>query len=103
MLAACSSSSEPSGAGSPAGGGEEVTIQGFIFRPNELTVAPGTKVTWENQDEILHTVTAEDGSFDLELPDQGTQVSFTFEVPGTYDYACSRHPSMMGVVIVEGT
>src|SRR4051812_38315513 len=38
----------------------QVIIENFTFSPAELTVAVGTEVTWENRDDIPHTVTSED-------------------------------------------
>jgi len=54
------------GAG-PAGaaGGRNVSIQQHQFNPRELTVNVGDEVTWTNRDgEQVHSVTADDGSFD---------------------------------------
>src|SRR5690606_12787802 len=34
------------------------------YSVNVLRVQPGTTVTWTNQDAMIHTVTAVDGSFD---------------------------------------
>ena len=66
----------------------------------------GTKVTWTNGDEILHTVTsgvpgATDGTFNGQLDGKGTSFSFPFDKPGSYKYFCSRHNSMTGVVDVS--
>jgi plastocyanin len=99
-LAACTGAPAPTGAPDRTEA-TQVRIQGFIFRPNELTVPVGTKVTWSNEDEILHTATASDGTFDLEMPEQGTSSSFVFTEAGTYEYACTRHASMTGVLVVE--
>ncbi len=52
----------PSGA---AGGGRNVSIQHHQFDPRELTVNVGDEVTWTHRDgEQVHSVTADDGSFD---------------------------------------
>lgn len=96
---ACSAAPE----GEPAG--SDVAIQGFLFDPEELTVAAGASVTWVNGDEILHTVTGgapgeETGRFDGQLPAAGDRFSFTFEQVGSYAYFCSRHHHMRGVIVV---
>ena len=51
--------------GVAAGGGRSVSIQHHQFDPRELTVNVGDEVTWTNRDgEQVHSVTADDGSFD---------------------------------------
>ena len=47
------------------GGGRSVSIQHHQFDPRELTVNVGDEVTWTHRDgEQVHSVTADDGSFD---------------------------------------
>jgi plastocyanin len=51
--------------GAAAGGGRSVTILHHQFDPRELTVNVGDEVTWIHKDgEQVHSVTADDGSFD---------------------------------------
>ncbi|MCI0710305.1 MAG: cytochrome P460 family protein [Chloroflexi bacterium] len=84
----------------------EVSIFIYEFMPMEITVPAGTTVTWINNDETSHTVTAVDESFDsgelrsslVEDPD--ASFSVTFDEPGTYEYFCSIHPRMTGVIVV---
>jgi plastocyanin len=80
-----------------------VAIKGFAFGPTTITVKVGTKVTWTNQDSVVHTVTAD--SLSSDAPDsatfeQGKSFSFTFTKAGTYNYHCATHPYMKGTVIV---
>jgi plastocyanin len=82
-----------------------VNIQNFAFDPPNITVAPGTTVTWVNNDSAPHTVTATDpaGAFDSGTLQPGQSYSFTFTQPGTtYAYYCAIHPSMTGTVTVAG-
>ena len=79
----------------------EVKIDNFSFTPQELTVAPGTKVTWVNRDDIPHTVVSTEDKFKSKALDTDDQYSFTFEKTGTYDYFCSIHPKMTAKVIVK--
>ena len=58
-------------------------------------------VTWVNNDDAPHTVTANDGSFNSGNLDPGQSWSFTFTDPGTYTYHCSYHSWMEGTVIVK--
>lgn len=72
------------------------------FSVNVLTVGLGTTVTWTNDDTMMHTVTAVDGSFDSGFLDAGDSFSFTFDQPGEYEYFCAPHPWMRARIIVEG-
>jgi plastocyanin len=79
-----------------------VSIQDFFFDPGQLTVAPGTTVTWVNEGEAPHTTTADDGTWDSGTLQPGEDFSFTFDQPGTYTYHCSIHPDMTASVKVSG-
>src|SRR5215203_1254681 len=79
-----------------------VSIQDFSFNPGQITVAPGTTVTWTNEGPSPHTTTADDGSWDSGTLQQGEDFSFTFDKPGTYTYHCSIHPDMTASVKVSG-
>lgn len=80
-----------------------VTIENFTFSPDTLTVPVGTEVTWENRDDIPHTVTSNDKTtFASALLDTEDTFSFTFSEAGTFDYFCSVHPMMTAKVIVQG-
>jgi plastocyanin len=79
-----------------------VSIQDFSFDPGQITVAPGTTVTWTNEGPSPHTTTADDGSWDSGELQQGEDFSFTFDEPGTYTYHCSIHPDMTASVKVSG-
>jgi plastocyanin len=47
------------------GGGRSMSIEQHQFVPRELTVSVGDEVTWTHRDgEQVHSVTADDGSFD---------------------------------------
>ena len=78
-----------------------VKIGNFTFGPKVLTVAPGTTVTWVNDDDTPHTVAAADRSFRSKALDTDERFSMTFAKPGTYDYFCSLHPHMTGKVVVK--
>ena len=81
---------------------QSVTIDGFAFKPQVITVAPGTTVTWNNADEDPHTVVAIDKSFHSSAMDTDERFSFTFTRPGEFAYFCSLHPHMTGKVVVKG-
>lgn len=84
-------------------GGASVSIQGFAFKPADLTVKVGTEVTWTNNDPMAHTATSLPGApaaFDSGVVAPGGTFSFTFTVVGTYPYYCKIHPFMLGNVTV---
>ncbi|MDA1258039.1 MAG: plastocyanin/azurin family copper-binding protein, partial [Chloroflexi bacterium] len=79
-------------------------IVGFAH-PN-VTVAAGTTITWTNQDNALHTVTAGSpgnvtGAFDSGTFGLSGVYSLTFDTPGEFLYFCTIHPSMQAVVTVQ--
>lgn len=78
-----------------------VHIKNFMFVPATVTVAPGTTVTFVNDDEEPHTVTSNDKSFDSEGLDTNQKFTHTFTKAGTYLYFCEVHPYMHGTVIVK--
>jgi plastocyanin len=79
---------------------DHVAIQSFAFGPGTVTVRPGTTVTWTQQDEDQHTVTADDASFASSPLVTGQTYTHTFTAPGTYRYHCAIHPFMHGTVTV---
>jgi plastocyanin len=86
--------------------GSNVTIKLFQYQPGRIEVIAGTTVTWMNEDEIFHTVTAAEpgtkgGGFDATLDGKGKSFSFTFSQPGTYSYYCERHEHMRGEIEVR--
>jgi plastocyanin len=80
-----------------------VTIQGFAFSPQVITVKEGTTITWTDMDSTAHTVTSVSGptSFNSgDLTPSGGTFQFKFSEAGTYNYHCMIHPSMTATVIV---
>ncbi len=84
-----------------AGPVTEAGIKGMAFTPARIEIAAGTTVEWKNDDPLAHTVTAADGSFDSGPIEPGRTWSHTFSRPGTYDFRCTPHPFMKGVVVVR--
>ena len=77
-----------------------VTIHDDAFDPAQLDIAPGTTVTWVNNDDEVHTVTADDGLFNSGRLDPGDSYSVWFDGSGTVAYHCEPHPHMTGSVVV---
>jgi plastocyanin len=78
-----------------------VTIDNFTFDPPTLVVAAGSTVTWVNRDDVPHTATSNDKSFDSGPLDTDDRFSRKFEAAGTFPYYCAVHPHMTGTVVVR--
>ena len=78
-----------------------VNIKGMKYDPPSVTVKAGDTVTWTNADQRDHTVVASDGSFSSGNIGPGATYSFVFSKAGKFEYSCSLHPRMKGVVIVQ--
>jgi hemoglobin len=79
---------------------DQIIINSYLYLPETVRVKLGTEVTWHNNDQVPHTVTASDGSFSG-LVQQGTTFQTTFSEAGTFEYFCAIHPDINGQVIVE--
>src|ERR671921_1348752 len=86
---------------------QEVTVrmEDNFFDPANITVEPGTTVTWVQSGNNPHTTTSYDGLWDSGMIEGGSggTFSYTFEEPGRYDYFCIPHESlgMVGSVTVS--
>jgi plastocyanin len=78
-----------------------VVIDNFTFGPADLSIAPGTTVTWVNHDDIPHVVVDTGKAFRSRVLDTDERFSFTFSAPGDFTYFCSLHPHMTGRVRVR--
>jgi plastocyanin len=110
-VAACGGGDDDSGGGSTStaasssssSGGVAIKMQNIQFSPKETTVKVGDKVTWTNDDNTDHNVTAESGA-DFKSKDfgNGATFSFTADKAGTIKYVCTIHPGMTGTLNVTG-
>lgn len=94
------------------GAAVEVTALDNSFNHQNIQVAPGTRVTWENQGRQDHDIVrVDDGGggeeWGVDRADfaPGDVYERTFDEPGTYRYYCSLHGTadagMIGAVVVE--
>lgn len=68
-----------------------VSIQHSAFTPADATIMVGGSILWANSDNVVHTVTADNGSFDSgDLQPEAT-FGFTFNVVGPHYYHCKYH------------
>lgn len=95
-------------ASSPAANAEQsgkdevqIVIENFVFKPAEITIAPGTKVTWINKDEAPHTATSTEKKFNSGGLDTDDKFSFVFNDKGDYPYFCALHPQMKAQIKVK--
>ena len=100
-LSLCAALALPSGFVAAAPPAVTIEITKFAFTPKEITVAPGTKITWTNHDETPHTVTSNDKSFASKGLDTDDKFEHTFSSEGDFSYFCTVHPFMTGVVHVH--
>ena len=88
-------------AGAAAPRGPRVQIKEFKFVPAQITVKPGTTVTWTNVDQETHTVTATDSAYTSAGLDARETFTHRFTAAGTYTYYCKLHPHMTATVVVK--
>lgn len=82
--------------------GATVAIVDFAFDPVLTGVAVGQTVTWTNYGAEHHTVTADDSTFTSGDVAPGESFSETFAATGSITYRCRIHPSMTGMISVNG-
>lgn len=68
------------------------------FEPPDLIIETGTTVIWRNNGKNVHTVSADDKSFDSGEIQPGATWQHTFESAGAFAYHCTPHPWMQAQV-----
>ncbi len=79
----------------------DVSIMGFAFGPNKVTVDAGKPVTWVNGDESPHQIAITSTKARSPILIKGQSHAMTFASAGTYEYMCGLHPNMKGTVEVR--
>lgn len=69
------------------------------YEQTDVTVKVGEAVRWEFRGVNEHDVVAKDASFVSELMSSGSY-THVFDQAGDFEYFCSVHPEMLGVVRV---
>jgi len=91
----------PSEEESGDGGSGDATLEVTEFEFSDVTAPAGGTLEVVNSSGGPHTVTADDGAFDEELPD-GETISVTMpSEAGEYPYHCEIHPSMTATITVQ--
>ncbi|MBA2590024.1 MAG: cupredoxin domain-containing protein [Alphaproteobacteria bacterium] len=70
------------------------------FRPANVTINPGERVTFTNDDSYIHQIYV-DGLFDSDEKAPGENLNETFPRPGTFQVRCHIHPTMRMAVHVR--
>ena len=78
-----------------------VQIRNHAFTPAQLTVAPGTRVTWANCDEDIHSSTSDNGVWDSGMLSPRASYSRVMDTAGSFAYHCEPHPFMVAGVRVQ--
>jgi len=76
-----------------------ITVSQLAYGPAPSGMHVGDTVVWVNKDIFLHSATAIDHSFDVNIPVHGSgQLKLTRA--GTFAYTCKYHPGMKGQLAV---
>lgn len=79
-----------------------VFIKDYDFVPRQVTVAPGTRVSWVNCGPAdAHTSTSDNGVWNSPLLAPGGVYTRTFGQAGAFAYHCAPHPFMVGTITVQ--
>ena len=95
-----SSSDTTSSADDGGGSGDaELVVQSNEYEDVSAPAGGGLDVV--NTSGATHTFTADDGEFDVEIPDGDTVTVDVPEAPGEYAFHCEIHPSMQATLTAE--
>ena len=73
----------------------------YLFVPRTIHVKAGVPLTLYNDDEVVHTIVADDGSFASTFMGTGGSYTMKFDQPGEVAIHCSLHNRMRGTIIVD--
>ena len=79
----------------------QIIIKKFKFVPETLTIRPGDRIEWVNQDFAPHTATEKNQSWDTDRLSKGQAAQIAFSSPGDTEYFCRYHPNMRGKISVS--
>jgi plastocyanin len=105
----------PEASSPAAASGPVVNMKLTQFDPASISVKAGDTLTWNNSNNIGHTLVQgtyevdsagqrtsekDDGTFTLDVKKQGDKVTHTYDKAGTFTYYCTIHKAMNGTVTV---
>jgi plastocyanin len=76
-------------------------IYRYAYTEYRVEIARGATIEWTNRDDVMHTVSADDGSWNSGAIPPGARWRARFDEPGVYPFHCGPHPFMKGVVVVR--
>ena len=94
-----SSSDTTSSADGGGSGDAEMVVESNDYEDVSAPAGGGLDVV--NTSGATHTFTADDGEFDVEVPDGETVTVDVPEAPGEYGFHCEIHPSMQATLTAE--
>ena len=77
-----------------------IVVDNLTFGPAPARLKVGERLRWVNRDLFRHSATADDKSFDVDLP-PGGQAEIVLKRPGVFTYARKYHPGMKGRIVVS--
>jgi plastocyanin len=93
---------QPGEAAAPRPGPGVVSIAGFLFGPEQVTVSAGAPITFVNTDASPHQVTLRGPKPQrTAMILKGQSVQLSIADPGNYEYICGLHPNMKGRIEVK--
>ncbi len=77
-----------------------VSMDSVDYVPKRIDGRVGDTVEWVNRDIVVHTATAQNRSWDVNiLP--GKTGRMVMKAPGTISYFCRYHPNMTGEIVAQ--
>ncbi|CCE11459.1 Amicyanin precursor protein [Bradyrhizobium sp. STM 3843] len=77
----------------------QIVMEKLEISPAAASAKVGDTVEWINKDALVHTATARNGDFDVNLPPNKT-ASLVLKKAGAVDYYCRFHPNMKATLKV---
>jgi plastocyanin len=84
-----------------------IKMSEIMFKPKDVLISTGTKVTWVNDDDTIHYVNTDAHPGHTQVLDlnskalnQGDSFNYTFSKTGAYAYHCSAHAADMRANII---
>jgi plastocyanin len=83
-----------------AAGVVRIDASGIAFVPARVSAKVGDTVEWTNKDFVVHSATARNGDWDLNLPVHKTGQT-VLKKAGKIAYYCRLHPNMTGEIDIS--